>query len=869
MTDSYILAAKISYEENGVQKILRVTDDASGPALDDQQYQVTEGGLFVPYIVNGQQFNVKFSGIFFDGEWTPRIASDIRWSESARHPYQEQGGEISIGDLILVNEDGGLDFLLSANVVGFTTDVRRGGLDQEWDDFERIFVARNSDLRVDGRSRVVISLENVLLNVPVFDEEFDDQTPNPQLIGGSKPFVLGRVKQAPLLEFDPVNLEYFPAENQSKITEVQEGGNPTFRWTSEERPLVRLKANPSLGITADFEGEGENYELLFDGLPNISDFNSITATDGNTASVTEVSDGIDLTIGGSSTVTAPTHENKFAASLPKASTANVGFANLSTVGNNRNQWSNPENIIEAAGSASLTLDDDLVTDDLVFSTRQQNGSLDMANGIAGFAVLDVLYACSGSNNVFLNYVDFYKISSGTFDSSTAEIFQEPSAFMFRFNPERQSCSYLVSEFYNYFSIKDLTEQRVVMRLGFGGDDGETISVSRVQLTNYMTVTPLAGIEFDQDLNHGELIYAEVDYETTAGRPMLVAAGRYGFFDSFETGVLEDAIKFGGVSIQPSGTIKTMIRVGLENTQTANQDNRVRFYITAPSDDFGPDYEAGTVRITNIKISRGKPVTPSYKDLVPYVLQTAGIDPAVSLEQSMINEHADALGDPDMGWLIRSNETIDEVLFRLAGSLFGYVWYGLDGKIRSKVLELPQEPVGDFLTIDKSRVDPNTVVSFDDPAPRLTKTVRALRNWEPIPSDRQAGILQSWYADDRAAVSADYRITRRWQSTPQERQEFNSKYPSAAGNDPYDTALLDAATAQDVANRGPTLWKQIPRFYEMRCYVRLGELSLVEVGKTVKVQLDYPSLADTPLLVLGREGDSTSGFVNLILWGIPQ
>ena len=865
MSDRYILAAEVKYEQNGAPKILRVTDDAQ--VVSNQPFQVTEDG-FTPYITTDGVFNVVFGGIFADGGWQPRIASDIRWAESARHPYQEQGGELSIGDLVLANDDRGLDFLINSDVVGFTTELRRGRPSDVWDDFERVFIARNAEIRVEGISRIVIRLENSLGDLfrPVFDEVFPSGTPNPQLEGRQKPFVLGRVNQAPVLDFDPSQLIYFTADNESKVSEVQEGGNPTFNWVLDDNNRLKLKASPSLAITANFEGAGDTYETLIDDQPTLSDFTAIESS--SNATVTEQSDGIVLSVTGSPSESTCCVDNAGALSVPPPLSINLNVGILTNAGESRNTWANLDNLFVPSSAASITFDETLITDEIAYSAGRilPDPVLDKKHAGAnlGWGVIDMV----GTNaDDYFVYADFYKVTESTVASNPEDIINQQSAFMFRFEPARKSLIHFVPQFWDYFTARDAVEQRIVVRFKFDGPDSTAFNLDSVRFSNWITTDPIAGIEYDIDFDYEEYVFAEVEYETTSGSPALLVGG-HSPLANHEAPTYEDALKLGGVSFNSSGTLTTMVKIAPENLSGSNQNTRLRIVATPFATGYGPTAGIGDIKITNVKIKRAVEITPSYKSIVPYALTTAGISPSTSLDQDLIDAHADEFSDPDLGWLITGNESVDEVLFRLAGSLFGYVWYGLDGKVRSKPLELPAMPTGDFFTIDEARADIGDIVTYDDLAPSLTRRVQALRNWQPISTDRQAGILQSWFPEDSAAVEAEYRITREWQATTAENAEFNRKWPEVSKREGYRSALLDATTAQDVANRGPALWIQRPRFYEIRCFVRLGELELVEVGKTVKVELPFVGLSNTPLLVLGREGDSRTGFVNLTLWGIP-
>lgn len=865
MTERYILAAEVNYEQDGVPKTLRLTDDAQ--VVSNQPFQVSENG-FTPFVTTDGVLNVVFGGIFADGGWQPRIAEDIRWAESARHPYQEQGGELSIGDLVLANDDRGLDFLINADIVGFTTELRRGRPADAWEDFEPVFIARNAEIRAEGISRIVIRLENSLgaLFQPVFDEIFPAGTPNAQLEGRQKPFVLGRVNQAPVLDFDPSQLIYFTADNESKISEVQEGGNPTFNWVLDDNNRLQLKASPSLTVTANFEGAGDTYETLIDDQPALSDFTAIQSS--SNATVTELPDGIALSVTGSPSESTCCVDNAGALSVPPPLSQNLNVGILTKAGESRNSWADLGNLFVPSSTASVTFDESLITDEIAYSAGRTLADpvLDRKHAGAnlGWGVIDMV----GTNaDQYFVYADFYKVTESTVASDPEDIINQQSAFMFRFEPARKSLVHFVPQFWEYFTARDAVDQRIVVRFKFDGPDGATFNLDSIRFSNWVTTDPIAGIEYDIDFDFEEYVSAEIEYETTSGSPALLVGG-HSPLSNHESPIYEDVIKLGGLEFDGSGTLKTMVKIAPENLSGSDQNARLRIVASPFAEGYGPTAGTGDVKITNVKIRRAVEITPSYKSIVPYALTTAGISPTTSLDQDMIDDHADEFGDPDLGWLITGTESVDEVLFRLAGSLFGYVWYGLDGKVRSKPLELPTMPTGDYFTIDESRAELDDIVTYDDLAPRLTKRVQALRNWEPISTDRQAGILQSWFPEDSSAVETDYRITREWQSTPTQNAEFNRKWPEVPKREGYKSALLDSATAQDVANRGPEIWIQRPRFYELRCFVRLGELELVEVGKTVKVELPFVGLSNTPLLILGREGDSRTGFVNLTLWGIP-
>jgi hypothetical protein len=276
---------------------------------------------------------------------------------------------------------------------------------------------------------------------------------------------------------------------------------------------------------------------------------------------------------------------------------------------------------------------------------------------------------------------------------------------------------------------------------------------------------------------------------------------------------------------------------------------------------------GAVTVTRIKITEQSAGNKSYKTHVPTIVEQAGYTSS-EVDQTFIDAHADEFSDPEMGWLITKNESADQVLFRLAGSLFGYVWHGLDGKVRSKKLEAPGE-VADPFVIDSTRANPSDIVAYDDPAPNLRRSVNALRNWQPIPLDKTAGITTTWTEEDRAKVTQDWRITRVWDIEGSTREGFNRRWPSVASREPFATALRDADTATEVANLGPSLWAQKPKWFEIPTVVRKGELADVAVGETVKAELDYPGLENTWLLVLGRSGTATPGVVTLTCWSAKE
>src|SRR5699024_4379988 len=194
------------------------------------------------------------------------------WSEQARHIYQEQGGELSVVDLVLANESGLFDFLMHADVIGRKVELRRGDPGDAWADMEFVLIARVASRRFEGYS-IILDLENWLsiLASPFYTETFPADTPNPQLVGKSIPLVLGEVTQAPVYEINPRELEFFTATNVSRIGEVQEGGNPTERWAFDDEVTFRLFGNPTLPVTANFAGKDVGFQSLFS-----SDFGSFS-----------------------------------------------------------------------------------------------------------------------------------------------------------------------------------------------------------------------------------------------------------------------------------------------------------------------------------------------------------------------------------------------------------------------------------------------------------------------------------------------------------------------------------------------------------------------------------------------------------------
>jgi hypothetical protein len=798
-----ILAALIEYNDDGTTRYLGVTDS---------EYTDTTGVTLR------------------DGLWYPVLNQDVNWSESARHPYQQQGGELTVGDLVLANQSGALDFLLNADIVGMQCTLKRGYESDSWDDMEEIFIARIAGRRFQGY-QVLIGLENWLAKLagPVYTETFGSDTPNPQLVGKQIPYVLGKVTQAPVLEYDPANLTYYTAANASLIGEVTEGGNPTQKWTLEDEPTFGLLGSQTLPITATFEGPGSPRSDI---LSSIGSFDTWSGGSPDGWTIEAYNPGGLL---GTSSATEPSSGgieidsyNEILSAHPQYSEVDMNSGSDDDP-EDAEQWTINENSGNADDADINISDSDSPSNIASIEITPEDGSVSQINlsisdnaSDASIFIRSVLYEFDNGESLKRNvplsltsYTD--TLSKADYDSiktGSVSEFVEVSKIIVSFYPGGGDVTFTASLSFNYNS-----DDSKIYGLRMTPDVTLTVGGYYKYLMEFESQSPPLHVLLGEKSTSNKAVYIDNSQEFT----YTLLSG-----SSNKTGTF----KFTG------GDFSILASPGAEDNVTQV--------------------------LTRISIEEQASGNKSYKSLAPTIIEEVGYTSS-EYDQTSFDTHADEYGDPELGWLVTGNESADQVLFRLAGSLNGYIWHGLDGKVRSKRLEGPSDPGGTPFVIDSTRADPAEIVAYDDDAPNLRRSVNALRNWKPLDTDDTAGVTTTWTESERAKVTQDWRITRVWEPTTDQDDAFDRRWPMVASREPLSTALRDATTAQLVANEGMDNWIDRPTFYEIPTQVDIGEFADVAVGETVKVELDYPGLEDTWALVLGRSGTATPGKVTLTLW----
>lgn len=820
-----ILAALIEYDVDGVTKHLGVTDGA---------YTDTTGVTLE------------------DGLWYPVLSSDVNWSEQARHPYQEQGGELAVGNLVLAN-DGTLDFLMDADIVGQKVTLKRGDPDETFANMEQVFIARIAGRRFQGH-QILIELDNWLakLSGPVFTETFDSDTPNPQLVGKQIPYVLGKVTQAPVLEYDPNNLTYYTAANTSLIGEVTEGGNPTQKWYLNAQPTFDLKGSPTLPITATFEGPSDTaWTTIIDDDLSTWDSGTDTALTSPYTQHGNHPTGWELIVGDSDGnvfvgQSGGLNVNAGLAAVTTDSTTNdvtTADAESVSVGSSVVRWTAASSaVISDSGSASISTTGDKTDGIEVSITNFESATTYLRTDhsiTSGSIAIDYLEVLKNDNFIYRETLNYPLPPGGVFGVGFSGLWGEvlPSALS-------NSCQLRLK-------LRDDIEGG--FDLGFFFLYGSYAESPSVHLRRNLGLVPGRSYSVQiEGISDDPASFMWGAYESS-GVDVVVGWPEHEEYAEYISQGGAETVDGGGASFVLNSIITP--NVGVFNLSHQ------------PEFGYDGEYKTGTFVINRIKITEQSTGNKSYKSLAPHVIEQVGYTSS-EYDQASFNAHADEYGDPELGWLVLKNETADQVLFRLAGSLNGYVWHGLDGKVRSKRLKAPT-PVDDPFVIDSTRANPADVVAYDDPAPNLRRSVNALRNWQPLKTDDTAGVTTTWTEEDRAKVTTDWRITRAWEMGTDGKDEFTRRWPNVASREPLSTALRDATTAQLIANEGPDTWIQRPMFYEIPVQVNKGELADVATGETVKAELDYPGLENTWLLVLGRSGTATPGVVNLTLWSADQ
>ena len=728
-----ILAAKIRYSDGETVRTLGVTDAPYlGPASG------LEGSVWWPLL---------------DPD------ADTRWAEHARHPYQGQPPPLEIGDLILINSSGFFDPWIGFTVAGLEIEVQRGPINAEWNDeadrwdafhagkFEPVFRALGGRRRFEGRSRFVIGLQSVLepLGEALIKDVFDD-IDSPLLEGRRAPLVFGFARQIAPLAFLPNDLVYYTAQNAVGTISVAEGGNAETPQWEDWDPGFRLLASPTLAITADIAGPEKPGSLEDNLLDSIGSFDSFTgddpdgwtvATTPTLSAVADAAPGLDVT----ATASDQTGDWKLG-----------GNATAFVVGDKRQaEWVNPDNALaddtnDATASLQVFVTGGGVGISITISERLTVSGFDFdlpENAIiTGFEVgilcRDFAQTGAGAEPA----VEIPQIITRIGNRERTKV--EPQDMPRDPDPYAEL---LWGGPTDLWGQEPTRENINGLSIGFVARRDATVvgtvvaRIRRVRVRAYYTIG-----------QSNVRLWTDVEMEPGQRYRLRVVA---------DDGVAEDdlSIRVAGVDAisdpLPGGSAEALILGEDEDADIDFVPEGPVLAVSINATDGVAQRVIQSLALTARTLARSK-----YAELVPYVVELAGQDPETAVDQAMIEAHATASQDPTLGWYISGAESADDLLFLFAGSLGGMIWHGLDGRVRSMLLQPPTPSEKDeALRLEGGRIT-GSVDSDDDDPPEITDRVHAARNFAPLSPDRTAGITSTWTEQDRADVSADYRVTRR-------------------------------------------------------------------------------------------------------------
>lgn len=705
----------------------------------------------------------------FRGCYWPVITNDIAWSEHARHAFQDQAPDLSIGDITLDNHGRLFDDWPGYTFSGLRLELKRGPASTPWADLEPVLIARMGPARWIGREAMVIQLRSVLegLNEPLAREVFDEGTPNANLINTVSPLLLGQCYQLRPAVLDPAILRYYIADNMTLVFGVQEGGNPTENWEQIIQGF-QLTQNATLGITCHAAGpplpEDERVDVIADiggfetwdsGDPDGWDvrrdppYSEITEVAGGAEveSTAELGGDLGLVPAGRVEVIPATPVLEFepvgAATLTEAlEDPNVGYAQIVSGG--------------VTGLGFLQLFDF----DLPIPTGQRLAGIELE--------IDIENAGSGATDKSVEIVHFFRMPDGTTRGLPQ---QEPSApAVPRYVPTtRQTLVFggervLPPSFSQAVLDDPAFESRWRFRRLGGGVSDIRVHAIRIR------------------------IHHEPDFEFLRLRtktPRLVPGNRY-LIQIDHGGSESDSIRVRWSGTTATGEVQPPTSSFSRQSAVLAGDGVTEETWIADGTHFAIKFDRGDGNgeqlIRRISVIEQSLSLDRYRDLVPYIVGMMGYDPADHVDQAMIDAHDEAAGNMPLGWYVNNNASADQVLFRLAASLGGPIWAGLDGKVRSFLMLPPEDPGEDhdYLVLEDQQIRDDVEI-WDDQPPNITDRAVGARNWHPIPEDRAATITSTWTEQDRQDVAAEWRVTRKAQFP--ELDGFESSVLSITSIDP--------------------------------------------------------------------------------------
>jgi hypothetical protein len=726
-----IVAAKIEYSQSGVITTLGV---ASG------HYTADATGLF-------------------RRTWYPILDPSVSVEIGVSLPWESGGPTDTFGAVQLTNgadglDDHLLDTLLTAQVSGLQTEIRRGYDDEAWDDLELVSITHNDRVAFDGES-VTISQRSALdkTDLPIVQSVFDSDTPNPRIVNQAVPLLLGQCFQIEPKVWDAANGVWYVASNQSNISTIREGGARTDNFVKTDWGFQML-AGVNLQLTADAIGPeptSASTTAVVDW-----DFDAWTSDDPDSIDVTEsTASPFDATISEAS-------GDEADITVSATPTGDTGWLSLvdpfepiygSLSGNGA--WS-------SSGSGSA--EDAVVSDDGTYATATVYGPTTLR--VTGFdPAVPAGYAITGAEIELIADGTNVELMLLTVNQST---------------PGTRIASYIgVSG--SGITASDITGTKTTHTGGganfIGGGIGvrENTDAEDVNPGCHFTLQFKPATAGSATLNiyqvRIKLHYAPTIDIVRLFSPTTVLEPGERHTITIEATAADIYARWGG-SDSSGGTLRDATDPFSTSLSQIDGAGRYQFEFVPDAGEnfFGIEFKrlnsAGTATIDRITVEKRSDGLNRYKSLVPYIAEQVGLETA-DIDQTVIDQHDTDTGSPEIGWYISGAESMSQVMDIFARSLSGVWWRDRDAKIRSALWALSDSATPDY-TIESITVDgvqqPIQIVGnvdiVSDPARQATERAVGAKNWRPLRVNETAGITEEFTEQDRANVIEDYRVIRR-------------------------------------------------------------------------------------------------------------
>lgn len=717
------------------------------------------------------------------GTFLPVLREEsLSWSESIR--FQPQGGTISaqVSDLSLIATGGEFDDWPKYIVAGHTWTLKRGRPDQAWADWEELFVAVGLGIEWRGGREMIIRLRDKFANLakPVSQEVFDDGVPNERYRNRLAPAVFGDVQQVAALVIDPAFSRVYAASNLALVRRVTEGGRPTSNWTEIEPDGYKVTQSifaDALQIAADISGPPVASPDL-SGLipPEVATFASWTSDDPDGWSVYESPPDSEIsedTVDGGATIASTFASSSAGSNLNAGTTERIILAGQynALVGHDAGgPVSDP-----ADWPALIDADDAEYIEDTVGGGNLTTNRLKLT---------DFGGALGPSDEVTGVTVEVRADNAGSSDTSMDFAFEEVRLVL---------PSGVVTE--NKAGAAAVTNTKTLHAFG-GANDRWNVALTpdvvndagfgvRLQWRSPATGTfpiRVRVYEVIVTLHTGtgsQTLRLYYNIGTAAGERVRLRLG----YDDKKTPGSEDAITARWACVAADGDPipdltqdpgsktgvdeATSLNVGdptavTEAVLTGAGTEDAEFIADGPW--FGIEFfvgpgQNGAERLTVLEIDPLSAAINRFKGLVRYIVEDAGYDPDIEIENAALDAIVAATGDPRLGWYVRNETGRDQLLTTLAHSVGSAIWGGIYGTVDAAMMALPAEPSGSFLKVGTERCMGDSTVERDAGA-ALRDRVHAGQNIDPLREGDTAGATKTWPESQRQKVLADWRITER-------------------------------------------------------------------------------------------------------------